>query len=136
METAFRYFTANAKGISANISTKIKDYLMYVSDLQGIGLTSELAIAELVGLCSGALERPVQESLVVLGNMTVGGTISKVEEFANVLQVCVDAGAKRVLIPASSVVDFQTVPADLLIKIQPIFYSDPIDAVFKALGVS
>jgi ATP-dependent Lon protease len=136
LETAFRYFTANAKGISANISTKIKDYLMYVSDLQGIGLTSELAIAELVGLCSGALERPVQESLVVLGNMTVGGTISKVEEFANVLQVCVDAGAKRALIPASSVVDFQTVPADLLIKIQPIFYSDPTDAVFKALGVS
>ena len=136
LDTAFRYFTANAKGISANISTKIKDYLMYVSDLQGIGLTSELAIAELVGLCSGALERPVQESLVVLGNMTVGGTISKVEEFANVLQVCVDAGAKRALIPASSAVDFQTVPADLLIKIQPIFYSDPTDAVFKALGVS
>lgn len=109
---------------------------MHISDLQGIGLTSELAIAELVGLCSGALERSVQESLVVLGNMTVGGTIAKVEEFANVLQVCVDAGAKKVLIPAVSVVDLQTVPSDLLIKIQPIFYSDPTDAVFKALGVS
>lgn len=109
---------------------------MHLSDLQGIGLTNELAIAELVGLCSAALERPVQESMVVLGNMTVGGTIAKVEEFANVLQVCVDAGANRVLIPASSVVDLQTVPPDLLIKIQPIFYADPTDAVFKALGVS
>ncbi|MFX4301254.1 protease Lon-related BREX system protein BrxL [Alicyclobacillus tolerans] len=136
LDTAFRYFTANAKSISGTISTKTKDYLMHISDLQGIGLTSELAIAELVGLCSGALERSVQESLVVLGNMTVGGTISKVEEFANVLQVCVDAGAKKVLIPAVSVVDLQTVPSDLLIKIQPIFYSDPTDAVFKALGVS
>lgn len=136
LDTAFRYFTANAKSISGTISTKTKDYLMHVSDLQGIGLTSELAIAELVGLCSAALERSVQESLVVLGNMTVGGTIAKVEEFANVLQVCVDAGAKKVLIPAVSVVDLQTVPSDLLIKIQPIFYSDPTDAVFKALGVS
>lgn len=136
LDTAFRYFTANGKGISGTISTKTKDYLMHVSDLQGIGLTSELAIAELIGLCSGALERSVQESLVVLGNMTVGGTIAKVEEFANVLQVCADAGAKRVLIPAVSVAELPTVPSDLLIKIQPIFYSDATDAVFKALGVS
>lgn len=136
LDAAFRYFTANCKNISGSISTKTKDYLMHISDLQGIGLTDALAIAELIGLCSGALEKPVQESTVVLGNMTVGGTISKVEEFANMLQVCVDAGAKKVLIPASSVVDLQTVPPELLIKIQPIFYSDPIDSVYKALGAS
>lgn len=136
LDTAFRYFTSNSKSISSSISTKTKDYLMHVSDLQGIGLTSELAIGELIGLCSGALEKPVQESLAVLGSMTVGGTINKIEEFANCLQVCVDAGAKKVLIPASSVADFQSVPADLLVKVQPIFYSDPIDAVFKGLGVS
>ncbi|MBG9589894.1 protease Lon-related BREX system protein BrxL [Cytobacillus firmus] len=136
LDTAFRYFTANSKSISNTISTKTKDYLMHISDLQGIGLTDKLAIAELIGLCSGALEKPVQECMVVIGNMTVGGTIAKVEEFANVLQVCVDAGAKKVLIPASSVMDLQTVPPDLLVKVQPVFYSDPTDAVFKALGVS
>lgn len=136
LDTAFRFFTANSKSISNTISTKTKDYLMHISDLQGIGLTDELAIAELIGLCSGALGKPTQESLVVIGNMTVGGTISKVEEFANTLQVCVDAGAKKVLIPAASVMDLQSVPPDLLVKVQPVFYSDPIDAVFKALGVS
>ncbi|MCM3443720.1 protease Lon-related BREX system protein BrxL [Metabacillus halosaccharovorans] len=136
LDTAFRFFTANSKSISNTISTKTKDYLMHISDLQGIGLTDELAVAELIGLCSGALGKPTQESLVVIGNMTVGGTISKVEEFANTLQVCVDAGAKKVLIPAASVMDLQTVPPDLLVKVQPVFYSDPIDAVYKALGVS
>ncbi|MDH8001484.1 protease Lon-related BREX system protein BrxL [Bacillus cereus group sp. MYBK40-2] len=135
LDTAYRYFTANSKSISGTISIKTRDYLMHIADLQGIGLTPQLAVAELIGLCSGALEKPVQESTVVLGNMTVGGTIEKVEELANILQVCVDAGARKVLIPASSVVDFQTVPSDLLIKVQPIFYSDPIDAVYKALGV-
>ncbi|MED4238941.1 protease Lon-related BREX system protein BrxL [Priestia megaterium] len=135
LDTAYRYFTANSKSISGTISIKTKDFLMHIADLQGIGLTPQVAIAELIGLCAGALERPVQESTVVLGNMTVGGTIEKVEELANILQVCIDAGAKKVLIPASSVVDFQTVPSDLLIKVQPIFYADPIDAVFKALGV-
>lgn len=136
LDTAFRYFTANSKSISSGISTKTKDYLMHISDMQGIGITDQLAVAELIGLCSGALERPVQESLVVIGNMTVGGTINKIEELANILQVCVDAGAKKILIPAASVVDLYTVPSDLIIKIQPIFYSDPIDAVYKALGVS
>lgn len=134
LDTAFRYFKSNSKSVSTTISTTTKDYLMHIADLQGIGLTSELAIAEFVGLCSAALERSVQEGLVVVGNMTVGGTISKIDNFANLMQVIVDAGGKKALIPASSVVDYQTVPADLLVKIQPIFYSDPIDAVFKALG--
>ena len=68
--------------------------------------------------------KEAQKSMVVIGNMTVGGTIFKVQEFANVLQVCVDAGAKKVLIPAASVMDLQTVPPDLLVKVQPVFYPD------------
>ncbi|MEF7495270.1 protease Lon-related BREX system protein BrxL [Lysinibacillus sphaericus] len=136
LDTAFRYFTANSKSVSSSISTKTKDYLMHLTDLQGIGLTAQVAIAELIGLCSGALEKPVQEGLVIVGNMTVGGTISKVEELANILQVCVDAGAKKILLPAPSAGDFYTVPSDLIVKVQPIFYLDPIDAVYKALGVS
>src|SRR5690625_3262613 len=135
LDTAFRYFTANSKSISNTISTKTKDYLMHVSDLQGLGLTEGLGVAQLIGLASVAMNKPVQESTVVIGNMTVGGTISKVEEFANLLQVCVDAGAKKVLIPASQVADLQTVPNELIVKVQPIFYSDPMDAVYKALGV-
>lgn len=136
LDTAFRYFTANSKSVSSSISTKTKDYLMHLTDLQGIGLTAQIAIAELIALCSGALEKPVQEGLVIVGNMTVGGTISKVEELANILQVCVDAGAKKILLPAPSAGDFYTVPSDLIVKVQPIFYLDPIDAVYKALGVS
>jgi len=135
LDTAYRYFSANSKSISNTISIKSKDYLMHVSDLQGVGLTKDLGIAQLIGLASTAMNKPVQESTVVIGNMTVGGTISKVEEFANLLQVCVDAGAKKILIPASQVADLQTVPNELIVKVQPIFYSDPMDAVYKALGV-
>jgi len=74
-------------------------------------------------------------STVIIGNLTEGFTISKVDEFANMLQVCVDAGANKVLIPAAQVTDLQTVPNELIVKVQSIFYADPIDAVFKALGV-
>ena len=90
----------------------------------------------LLRVLPGSLDKHVQEGLVIVGNMTVGGTISKVEELANILQVCVDAGAKKILLPAPSAGDFYTVPSDLIVKVQPIFYLDPIDAVYKALGVS
>src|SRR5699024_2009383 len=130
------YFTANIKSIGSSISVKTKDYLMHIEGMQGIGLTEELAVAELIGLSSAALDRPIQESLVVIGNMTMGGTISKVPEFTYILQVGVDAAATRILLPSSFVEDFLTVPSILLVKIQPIFYSDPIDAVYKALGVN
>lgn len=136
LDTAYRYFTANSKSISGSISIKTKDYLMHIADLQGIGLSPQISVAELVGLCSGALEKPVQESTVVLGNMTVSGTLEKIEELANILQVCVDTGAKKVLVPSSAASDFPTIPPDLLIKVQLIFYMDPVDAVYKALGVN
>ncbi|MPN60159.1 hypothetical protein SDC9_207884 [bioreactor metagenome] len=73
--------------------------------------------------------------MVVLGSMTIGGTITKVEELASVLQVCLDSGAKRVLIPMASAVDIPTVPADLFSRFQILFYNSPEDCVFKALGV-
>ncbi|ABB15490.1 protease Lon-related BREX system protein BrxL [Carboxydothermus hydrogenoformans] len=135
IETAFRFFRANSKKISGSISTTTKDYLMHVEDINGVGLTSELSLAAFVALCSGALDRPCQSQMVILGSMSIGGTINKVEELANVLQVCFDAGAKKVLMPMSSATDIATVPPELFAKFQISFYQSPEDAVFKALGV-
>jgi len=73
--------------------------------------------------------------LVVLGSMSIGGTINKVEELASTLQVCLDAGAKKVLLPMASAADINTVPPELFSKFQISFYQSPEDAVYKALGV-
>ncbi|AZR71959.1 TIGR02688 family protein [Anoxybacter fermentans] len=132
---AFNYFKANKKNISGSISLNNNDFLMHIQDLQGIGMTSELALAAFIALCSGALKKPVQSQLVVLGSMSIGGTINKVEELANVLQVCFDAGAKKVLLPMASATDIGSVPPELFAKFQISFYQSPEDAVFKALGV-
>ena len=135
INTAFNYFKANKKNISGTISLNNNDFLMHVQDLQGIGMTSELALAAFIALCSGALKKPAQSQLVVLGSMSIGGTINKVEELAGTLQVCFDAGAKKVLLPMASATDISTVPPELFAKFQISFYQSPEDAVFKALGV-
>lgn len=133
--TAFNFLKANANRISGSISTTMKDYIINYQDLQGIGMTGKLALPTLIALCSIALGKPVQSSLVVLGEISISGTMIKVDELASTLQVCLDSGAKRVLIPSTSFVDFATVPLDLMSAFQLIPYQNAEDAVFKALGV-
>ena len=135
IETAYRYLKANSRNISGTISMTTKDYLMHLQDLNGIGITSQLTLAALVALCSAAMKKPVISSLAILGNLSIGGTIMKVEELANVLQVCLDSGAKKVLLPIASTVDMVSVSPELMGKFNLIFYQSPEDAVFKALGV-
>lgn len=134
IETSFKYFKANSKSISGSISVTNRDYMMHVQDIGGIGMTEDLSLAALVGLCSGAMNKPVQSQLAVLGSFSIGGTINKIDELANILQVCFDAGAKKILLPMSSAADLPTVPPELFSKFQTSFYTSPEDAVFKALG--
>lgn len=134
-DTAFRYLKANGNQISQSISTTLKDYIVNYQDLNGIGITNKLALPTLIAICSVALGKPTVSSLAVLGEISISGTVMKVDELANVLQVCLDSGAKKVLMPITSAVDFATVPSELLGKVDPIFYQTPQEAVFKALGV-
>lgn len=112
-----------------------RDYIINYQDLQGLGMTKTLALPTLVALCSIALQRPVHSSMVILGDFSIGGTILKVEILASTLQVCLDSGAKKVLLPAATMMDLATVPPDLMSAFQLVPYNDPVDAVFKALGV-
>lgn len=133
--TAFNYLKANGNRISGSISTTLNDYIINYQDLQGIGLTDRLALPTLIALCSIALNRPIVSSTVVLGEITISGTIMKADELASTLQVCLDSGAKKVLLPSSSFADFATVPSELMSAFQLIPYQSAEDAVFKALGV-
>ena len=133
--TAFNYLKANGNRISGAISTTTKDYIINYQDLQGIGMTEKLALPTLIALCSIALGKPTLSSLAVLGEISIAGTMLKVDELANALQVCIDSGAKKVLLPITSAADLGTAPADLIGCFNLIFYQSAEDAVYKALGV-
>lgn len=133
--TAFNFLKENGNRISGSISTTTKDYIINYQDLQGIGMTGKLALPTLIAMYSIALGKPTLSSLAVLGEISISGTMMKVDELANSLQVCLDSGAKRVLLPITSAAELGTVPADLIGSFNLIFYSSAEDAVFKALGV-
>lgn len=133
--TAFNYLKANSNHISGSISTTTKDYIINYQDLQGIGMTNKLSLPTLIALCSIALNKPVISTLSVLGEISISGSILKVNELASSLQVCLDSGAKKVLLPITSASDLGTVPPELIGCFNLIFYNSAEDAVYKALGV-
>ncbi|WP_449290971.1 protease Lon-related BREX system protein BrxL [Oscillibacter ruminantium] len=133
--TAFNFLKANGNRISGSISTTSKDYIMNYQDLQGIGMTKNLALPTLIALASIALGKPAVSSLAVLGEISISGTMIRVEQLANALQVCLDSGAKKVLLPITSAADLGSVPAELVGCFNLIFYQSAEDAVYKALGV-
>ena len=134
-DTAFKYLKANGSRISGTLSTTMKDYIINYQDLQGIGMTSKLALPTLIALCSIALGKPTVSTLAVLGEISISGTMIKVDDLANILQVCLDSGAKKILLPITSAGDLGSVPAELMGSFNIIFYNSAEDAVFKALGV-
>lgn len=135
VKIAFDYFKANASRISAGSKVGEHDFHLHAVELQNTGPFTHLALSSLVAFASGLLGRPAQSQMVVLGDMSLGGSVTPVESLAECLQVAFDAGAKKVALPMSSAADIPTIPAELFTKFQTSFYADPVDAVFKALGV-
>ena len=135
VKIAFDYFKANVSRISGGSKVLEHDFHLHVVELQNTGPLSHLALPSLVAFASGLLGRSVQSQMVVLGDMSLGGSVTPVESIAECLQVAFDAGAKKVALPMSSAADIPTIPVELFTKFQTSFYADPVDAVFKALGV-
>ena len=135
IKVGFDFFKANASRISASIKVGDHDYHLHVVELHNSGPTAALTLSTFVALSSGVMGRPIQQQMVVLGSMSLGGNIVPVQNLAESLQVALDSGARRILLPMASVRDIPTIPGELFAKFQTSFYSDPTDAVFKALGV-
>ncbi|MCP5213010.1 MAG: protease Lon-related BREX system protein BrxL [Hahellaceae bacterium] len=135
VKIAFDYFKANSGRISAGAKVMDHDFHLHAVELQNTGPFTHLALSSLVAFASGLLGKPVQNQMVVMGDMSLGGSVTPVQSIAECLQVAFDAGAKRVALPMSSAADIPTIPAELFTKFQTSFYADPVDAVFKALGV-
>ncbi|WP_336163000.1 protease Lon-related BREX system protein BrxL, partial [Acinetobacter ursingii] len=118
VKIAFDYFKANASRISGGSKVMEHDFHLHVVELQNTGPLSHLALPSLVAFASGLLGRSVQNQMVVLGDMSLGGNVTPVESIAECLQVAFDAGAKKVALPMSSAADIPTIPVELFTKFQ------------------
>lgn len=132
---AFNYFGDNSRKIISG-SYEEFDYSLYFNDLQNRGVSDEISVAEVVGLFSGLANRPVLPSLVICGRVVMSGNMMPVTtELDEIFVAAVNAGAKRIMIPAESKENYDKLKQDLKDEISVIFYTTPLDAAKKALGV-
>jgi len=136
VDAAWYYFMDKARSILPGATLSDHDYLLYYADPQSKGLSTEVSVAELVGLCSAVANRPVMEATAVIGEIKLSGTMGEIKNLENIVRVAKNAGAKQLLLPIQSMQELMHVPGELLTAVQPIFYSDPIEAVKKAIELA
>jgi ATP-dependent Lon protease len=133
IKTAHTYLKTNANKLGLTKSPHEYDLHAQLVSLTGEDGGSSVGIAFFVAMVSALLGKPTQESLVVLGEMSLRGGLKKMDLLTERLQLAMDNGAKRVLLPIENKRDLVDVPGDVLDKLQIIFYSEPINAAFRAM---
>ena len=135
LNAAFSYFREYAKDIVMGSSDDF-DYSLYFNDLQSRGVSDEISVAEVVGLFSGLANRAVLPGLVVCGRVVMSGSMMPITtELDEILVMSANAGAKRIMLPEESRPKYEKLRSDLKEEMEVIFYSTPLEAAKKALGV-
>lgn len=137
LNAAFEQFKNCAPRLAAGVHVTSRDYLLFCNDLQAKGPSAEVSLAEFIGLCSAASGRPVMAGLVIPGILRLSGSLEPVGNLEDVLRVAKNAGAKRILLPISSIADLQGVAPELIGAVSPEFYEtgDAVAAARRALGL-
>lgn len=137
LNAAFEQFKNCAPRLAAGMHVTSRDYLLFCNDLQAKGPSAEVSLAEFIGLCSAASGRPVMAGLVIPGILRLSGSLEPVGNLEDVLRVAKNAGAKRILLPMSSIADLQGVAPELIGAVSPEFYEtgDTVAAARRALGL-
>jgi ATP-dependent Lon protease len=135
LQTAYDYLKANLRRLGSDRDLREFDLHVQVQSLMQAKEGSGTGVAFFIGLASAVFARPLVPQLVILGDLTIHGVLMRVDALADKLKTAMDAGAKKVMIPTENKRDFADLPADIIDKLQIIFYSDPTNAAFRAMGL-
>lgn len=133
---AFSYLQSQKTPFGVARELDVSDLHVEVIDLLGNRVEAEIGVAFFVAAYSALRKAPPQAGLLVLGDMSVQGSIKPVRSLTEPLQVAMDNGAKRVLVPTENKRQFLEVNPDVLERVDPIFFGDVRQAAFKALGLT
>lgn len=132
---AFNYFGQNSRKIISG-SYESFDYTLFFNDMQSRGVCDEISVAEVVGLFSALANRAVLPSLVICGKVVMSGSMMPITtDLDDIFVTAANAGAKRIMLPEDSKDKVDSLKADLKNEMTIIYYSTPLDAAKKALGV-
>src|SRR5436190_24006133 len=135
LRAADAYLKAHMRDLGIDRDPRQYDFTVQAVNLNQAKEGAETAIAFFISLVSAILDRPTDPTTVVVGEMSVRGLLQKVSSLPERLQLALESGAKKILIPSENKRDLADVPDEVLDKLQPIFYTSPINAAIRAMGL-
>jgi ATP-dependent Lon protease len=112
------------------------DFHVETIDLLTNRVSCDAGIALVIAIYSALKKHAAMPGLLVLGDLSIQGNIKAMRSLAEPLQLGMDNGARRALIPIENKRNFLDVSADIMERVDPIFYGDPLTAAMKALGMN
>jgi ATP-dependent Lon protease len=136
IKRAFAYMMGQKVRIGVGQQVDTTDFHVEAIDLLSNHVPCEAGIAFVVALYSALKRLPVRAGAVILGDLSIQGNIKPMRSLAEPLQVAMDNGARKALIPLENKRNFLEVSGDIAERVDPVFFSDPITAAMKALGIT
>jgi ATP-dependent Lon protease len=135
IQRAYAYLQGHKVEMGIGQLLDTTDFHVEAIDLLANRVPADTGIALIVAIYSALKQMQTQAALVILGDLTIQGNIKPLRSLMEPLQVAMDNGAKRALIPIENRRNFFDVPSDIMEKVDPVFYGDPMTAAMKALGM-
>jgi ATP-dependent Lon protease len=136
IQRAFAYLMGQKVKMGVGHQVDTTDFHVEAIDLLSNHVPCEAGIALVVAIYSALKRQSVQAGLVILGDLSIQGNIKAVRSLAEPLQVAMDNGARRALVPLENKRNFLEVSGDIVERVDPVFFSDPMTAAMKALGMT
>ena len=136
IQRAFSHLLSAKTALGVGREVDLHDFHVECIDLIGNRVDAEIGVAFIVACYSALRKAPPQPALLVMGDMSIQGNIKPVRSLVEPLQVAMDNGARRAMIPSENKRSFLEVSSEVLETVDPIFYGDVRTAAMKALGMS
>jgi ATP-dependent Lon protease len=136
IQRAFAYLAAQKVKIGISQQVDTTDFHVEGIDLLSNHVPCEAGVALIVAVYSAIKKQSVLAGLVILGDLSIQGNIKSLRSLVEPLQVGMDNGARRALVPLENKRNFLEVSGDIVERVDPIFFSDPMTAAMKALGMT
>lgn len=136
LQRAFAYLHSQKVKMGVGQEFTTTDFHVEAIDLLSNHVPGEAGIALVVAVYSAIKRQSVLAGLVILGDLSIQGNIKAVRSLVEPLQVGMDNGARRALIPLENKRNFLEVSGDIVERVDPVFFSDPMTAAVKALGMN
>jgi ATP-dependent Lon protease len=136
IQRAFAYLQSEKVKMGIGQQMDTTDFHVEAIDLLGNRVQCEPGIALIVAVYSAVKKQSPLAGLIILGDLSIQGNIKPLRSLGEALQVGMDNGARRALIPLENKRNFLEVSGEIVERVDPVFFSDPMTAAVKALGLT